>query len=252
METASIGSAAIKLTDKILGYDSDDLADILKAIASEIGVAHISYLRFSSKRSEEVSLLTGVNTYSDEWGRRYFLKKYSDIDPVIRVGVLATATFDWDTLDRDDPAVRNFFEDAIQHGVGCSGLSIPLRRQNTVSVISFSSNLPKREWEGFKASNMTILQQLSALIDSAASTDRKLKRPPVQLSAREEQCLMWVARGKTHQEVAEVLDLTLGAVKTHLDTARRKLQCINLTHAVGVAVAMGIIPIEELEDRDNK
>ena len=34
METASIGSAAVKLTDKILGYNSDDLADILKAIAS--------------------------------------------------------------------------------------------------------------------------------------------------------------------------------------------------------------------------
>ncbi len=63
---------------------------------------------------------------------------------------------------------------------------------------------------------------------------------------------MWVARGKTHQEVAEILDLTLGGVKTHLDTARRKLDCINLTHAVGVAVAPGIIPIEVLEDRDNK
>lgn len=252
METVSIGSAAVKLTDKILGYNTDDLADIMKAIASEIGVAHIAHFRFSSKRSEDVTLLTGVSTYSSEWQTRYFLKKYLDIDPVIRFGVVAVAAFDWDTLDRDDPAVRNFFEDAIQHGVGCSGLSIPLRRQNTSSLISFNSNLPKREWEAFKASNMTNLQQLSALIDSAASTDRKLKRTPVQLSAREEQCLRWVARGKTHQEVAEVLDLTLGAVKTHLDTARRKLDCINLTHAVGVAVAMGIIPIEELEDRDNK
>ena len=119
-------------------------------------------------------------------------------------------------------------------------------------MISFSSNLPKREWEAFKAANMTNLQQLSALIDSAASTDRKLKRPPVQLSAREGQCLTWVARGKTHQEVAEVLDLPVGAVKTHLDAARRKLNCINLTHAVGIAVATGAISLAALEDGDNK
>ncbi len=242
----------VLLTDKILGYKSDDLADILKAIASEIGVAHIAHFRFSSKRSEDVTLLTGVSTYSSEWQTRYFLKKYLDIDPVIRYGVVAVTTFDWDTLDRDNPAVRNFFEDAIQHGVGRSGLSIPLRRQNTSSLVSFNSNLPKGEWEAFKASNMTNLQQLSALIDSAAGADRKLNRTPVHLSAREEQCLKWVARGKTHQEVAEILHLTLGTVKTHLDTARRKLGCKNVTHAVGIAVAMGVIPIEALGDRDNK
>ena len=48
MESISIGSAAIKLTDKILGYNSDDLADILKAIASEIGLLHIAHLRFAT------------------------------------------------------------------------------------------------------------------------------------------------------------------------------------------------------------
>ncbi len=249
----SIGSAVTKLTDKLLGYNSDGLADILKAIASEIGLSHIAHLRFASDRSEDVTVLTAVNTYSKEWQARYFLKQYSTLDPVIRFGVLAMAPFDWDILNRDDPAVQNFFADAISHGVGCNGLSIPVRnRKNTHSLVSFSSDLPKPEWEVFKLNNMTNLQQLSALIDSAESIDRKkLQKTPVQLSAREQQCLTWAARGKTQQEVAEILDLSLGSVKTHLDTARRKLHCKNLTHAVGIAVAAGVIPATVLGDSDS-
>lgn len=243
---ASIGSAAIKLTDKILGYNSDPLVEILKLIASEMGLSNISHLRFASDRSEDVTLMTSVNTFSKEWGARYFLKQYSNIDPVVRFGQQASAPFDWAALNRDDPTVENFFADAVRHGVGLNGLSIPVRnRKNSLSVVSFSSDLSGEEWEAFKASNMANLQQLSVLIDAAESVDRrKLSKGPVQLSQREEQCLVWAARGRTHQEIAKILDLSPSSVKTHLDSARHKLECKNLTHAVGVAVAAGIIPAE--------
>ena len=101
MESISIGSAAIKLTDKILGYNSDDLADILKAIASEIGLLHIAHLRFATDQSSDASLLTAVVTYSREWQARYFLKQYLTIDPVVRHGRTALLPFDWETIAED-------------------------------------------------------------------------------------------------------------------------------------------------------
>ncbi len=249
MERRSIGSAAIRLTDKILGYNSDELAVILKAIAAEVGLSHISYVRISSDKSLDTSVLTAVATFSSEWQFRYFVKQYITVDPIISHGRTAILPFDWDTLSRDDPAILNFFTDAIRHGVGRNGLSIPVRnRKNAYSVVSFMSDLPRREWESFKQFNMASLQQLSALIDSAAGINSKAPPAPVQLSRREEQCLIWAARGKTHQEVAEILSLSAGSVKSHLDTARHKLHCINLTHAVGVAVATGVIPASALRD----
>jgi DNA-binding CsgD family transcriptional regulator len=241
---ASIASAAVRLTDKILGYNSAPLGEILKLIAADMGLTNVAHLRFVSERSEDITVLTAINTYSVEWQSRYFLKQYSKIDPVVRFGVQALAPFDWDSLNRDDPVVQNFFADAVRHSVGSKGLSIPVRnRKNSLSLVSFSSDLLDEEWQAYKEANMRDLQQLAVLIDSAQSADSgKLSKPLVQLSQREEQCLVWAAKGKTQQEIAEILELTPGNVKTHLDSARRKLQCKNLTHAVGVAIAAGVIP----------
>lgn len=247
--TVGIGSAASRLTDKILGNNPLDLADILKDIASEIGLSHISFVRFASNRSWDVSIMTSVNTYSKVWQVRYFLKRYTVIDPIVRHGSAAVLPFDWDTLHSDDPTTTKFFADAVRYGVGRNGLSIPVRnRKHTHSVISFTNDAHRDEWDSFKKSNLTYLQQLSALINSAAGINSKLPQSPVQLSLREEQCLVWAARGKTYQEVADILELSLGSVKTHLDTARHKLHCINLPHAVGVAVATGVIPAAALRD----
>lgn len=250
MDSISIGSAAIKLTDKILGYNSDDLADILKAIASEVGLSNIACMRFAADKSSDTSLLTALVTYSREWQARYFLKQYLAVDPVIIRGRTALLPFDWDTLAQEDPASQDFFADAARHSVGRHGISIPVRnRKNGYSLVSFTSDVPRPEWDAFKRENMTVLQHLSVLIDSAASTaNSKLPPAAVHLSRREEQCLIWAARGKTHQEIGGILGLSPGSVKTHLDTARHKLHCINLTHAVGVAVATGVIPATALRD----
>ena len=92
---------------------------------------------------------------------------------------------------------------------------------------------------GYKRTNMRGLQNLSSLIDVAADVHAKLPLPSVMLSGREEECLRWAARGKTARETN--MDLGLALVKAHLDTARHKLYCMNLAHAVAVATATGVI-----------
>ena len=132
--------------------------------------------------------------------------------------------------------------------MGCNGLSIPVRNRTGVfSLVSFTSDHSRLEWEQYKKENMGKLQLLAVLINSAANINFKLPLPSVKLSRREEQCLIWAARGKTYQEVGEILNLTFGSVKTHLDSARRKLNCANLVHAASVAVATGVIPAKALQ-----
>ena len=245
--TFTINSAAIKLTDTILGYSEQDLEETLKTIAADIGVCHISYLRLSPDKSADASLLAAIVTYSVRWQHRYFEKQYVLIDPVMAKGSKAVLPFDWEELVSDDPVVQAFFMDALSYGVGRNGISIPVRnRRGAFAVVSFSSNHSRQEWEEFKTSNMVKLQLISVLVDSAASVNLKLVIPPVKLSKREEQCLIWAARGKTYQDISDILNISFGSVKSYLDTARHKLNCINLTHAVAVAIATGVIPQKAL------
>jgi DNA-binding CsgD family transcriptional regulator len=247
MGTITIESAAIRLTDTILGYNEQDLEETLRAIAADVGVSHIAYVRFAPDKSSDASLLAAMVTYSVPWQHRYFEKQYVLIDPVIANGSKAVLPFDWEELASEDPVVQAFFMDALNYGVGRNGISIPVRnRRGAYAVVSFSSNHSRREWQEFKKTNMVKLQLISVLIDSAASVNLKLSSPPVKLSKREEQCLIWAARGKTYQDISDILNISFGSVKSYLDTARHKLNCINLTHAVAVAIASGLIPPKAL------
>ena len=244
----SIDSAAIQLTDTILGYNEHDLAVTLGSIARNIGVSHIAYLRFEPDTGDDAFLLTAVVTYSKAWQAKYLIKQYVHVDPNVSYGRRALLPFDWSKLPVRGPEVTAFISDAAKHRVGRQGISIPVRnRAGAPSLVSFSSDCSTDEWASYKFANMAKLQQLALLIDSAANINRKRPAAPVKLSRREEQCLIWAARGKTFGEVADILKISFGSVRARLDTARHKLHCINLTHAVAVAIATGVIPAKALK-----
>src|SRR5271168_36703 len=245
MECVAADSAAMKLTYKIIGHQTDDQLEILRQFAADIGVDHIAYVRMGSTKSLDSSLLASYVTYPKEWLRRYFVKQYFLIDPVLRYGMnMELHHFDWGDVGGGNPAIKDFFSDAARHKVGSNGISILVRnRRNSYAIVSFTSDATKGEWGIFKNRNMDSLYHASALIDSAAMTRSKLPdTPEVNLSLREEQCLIWAARGKTYEEIGEITSLSYYSVRSHLDIARHKLRGTNLTNAVAIALARGVIP----------
>ncbi|WP_162263100.1 helix-turn-helix transcriptional regulator [Legionella birminghamensis] len=47
------------------------------------------------------------------------------------------------------------------------------------------------------------------------------------LTFREYECMCWLAKGKTQQEIAEILSLSLRTVKAHVGQVRKKMDCRN-------------------------
>jgi LuxR family transcriptional regulator, quorum-sensing system regulator RaiR len=143
----------------------------------------------------------------------------------------------------DDPIILNFFADAKNHDVGHNGMSFPVRnRTGAFSLVSFTSDHSSGEWTEYKRSNISKLQLTSSLIDSAASFSRISPSLPVSLSKREEQCVILTAKGKNYDDIAEALNIDALQVRLYLDTMRHKLGCINVKHAIAVAIATGVIP----------
>ncbi|WP_157944668.1 helix-turn-helix domain-containing protein [Mangrovicella endophytica] len=61
------------------------------------------------------------------------------------------------------------------------------------------------------------------------------------LSGRQIECLYWAAQGKTSNETAMILDLSVFTVNNHLREAAIRLNAANRTHAVAMALRLGMI-----------
>jgi DNA-binding CsgD family transcriptional regulator len=63
------------------------------------------------------------------------------------------------------------------------------------------------------------------------------------VSARELDCLRWVAAGKSAWEASVILGISERTVRFHLNSAREKLNCTTTTQAVAKAVAQQLIAV---------
>lgn len=67
---------------------------------------------------------------------------------------------------------------------------------------------------------------------------------PFLLSPRQGQVLALAAQGFTHQQIGLRLALSPCTVRAHLARARERLGALNTTHAVALALALGVISMD--------
>lgn len=63
------------------------------------------------------------------------------------------------------------------------------------------------------------------------------------LSPREAECLSWAAQGKTAEDIATILGLSIETVRIHLKRVCSRLNAVNRSHAVAKAVYLGFIDV---------
>jgi DNA-binding CsgD family transcriptional regulator len=98
------------------------------------------------------------------------------------------------------------------------------------------------------------LKPVMSLSEGASAGERR-ERPaapsPVgspRLTARERECLLWAARGKTAWETSAILGIGEATVNNLLASAKLKLGAATRTHAVAKAITLGlIVPWKQLQ-----
>ncbi|WP_343793672.1 helix-turn-helix transcriptional regulator [Brevundimonas kwangchunensis] len=71
------------------------------------------------------------------------------------------------------------------------------------------------------------------------------RRPPLVLSGRETECLLWVSRGKSSADIGQIVGLSPRTVDSYLEKACAKLGVRTRIEAVAVGVRSGLIDPEE-------
>ena len=180
-------------------------------------------------------------TYATAWVSRYLLQGYITIDPIAAAGFERTLPFRWDATDVDERALP-FLQDAAQHGITTDGYSVPVLDQvGRRALFSINAEAGFSDWNAFLAANIPELADVAHVVHRKAVAELYGSDELPQLSAREREVLMWMARGKDYKAIAIILGISDHTAKGYLKTIRYKLDCGSMPQAVAKALRLRLI-----------
>jgi LuxR family transcriptional regulator, quorum-sensing system regulator CinR len=223
----------------------DAPTDMEAAIAELRDLLNVDHLVYhSSKLGASPSADPYIRlTYPPSWIKRYLQMGYVDVDPVLREGFVRTLPFDWSELTVDSEEQGAFLLDALEHGVGPHGLSIPVSsKQGHRGLFSVSFSRSEEEWAEFVKTTLPALVEIANRIHQRVIKEVFGEDHP-RLTARELECLRWTAHGKDAGEIASILNISVHTTRDYLKSARHKLDCVTSAQAVSKAVMLGLLKI---------
>ncbi|HQT71377.1 MAG TPA: transcriptional regulator EpsA [Thiobacillus sp.] len=95
-----------------------------------------------------------------------------------------------------------------------------------------------------------LLVTLARVLANEARADGDSKRPTGLITPREVEVLTWVRDGKTNDEIADILGLSMLTVKNHLRHAMKKMVVRTRGQAVAKAIALGFLRAQGAQEKD--
>jgi DNA-binding CsgD family transcriptional regulator len=217
----------------------EDLQVAAHELRDIYGVCHIVYHTFRANGE-----LVGAFTYSLDWARRYLEQDYRSIDPVVLGAARRFHPIDWKMLDWSSAQARRLMKEAIEAGVGNQGWSIPIWGPNgEFALFTVNQNATDAEWAEFTREHAKDFLIVSHLFHQQAKRviNNEIAGPTTELSPREREALNLLSLGQSRAEVADTLSISENTLRAYIDSARHKLGAMNVTHAVAIALARGLI-----------
>lgn len=188
-----------------------------------------------------------VNSFPDAWWGHYKEQGYMGVDPVLAECSKSSLPLNWKSLhalEKKNAQAARFMNEARTFGLE-SGISFPLHSaQGEFALLTLSSAENSQQSEKRIAESLPFAHTFAAYVHEAA---RRLvdvevhPLPSIRLSAREKECLLWAAEGKTAWEISQILKIAERTVIFHLQNAAAKLGVSSRQQTIAKAVAFGLI-----------
>ncbi len=242
---ASLDDVDIQTMLQLEGDLTDKTLDGFNAfIRDRYGLANVAYLCPSFPGHSIVDPFAST-TYDGAWTEHYRSQRFGSIDPTVIFGARSLLPVDWARLPRLDKKVQRLFGEARDAGVGHQGLTIPVRGPTNSHWALFfaTSHESDHDWSSRRYELVRDLVHIAHYVHQRAF---RLHVDDVEvdlnvITKREIEALEWSAEGKTLDDIAILMRISAETVKSHLDSARFKLQAVNRVHAVTKAIRAGLI-----------
>lgn len=218
---------------------AEEVCELLTRVTHELGFEHWAYgLKLPLPFTRPRFLM--VSNYEARWVERYQAQGYFAIDPTVLHGTRTMTPQVWQ--DRAFASTPQLWDEAKSFGLrfgwaqscfdgaGRIGMLSIVRSHQKLSPREILSQDPR--WRSL--ANVAHIELSSRLLRSDLVGE-------VQLTARQIEVLSWTADGKTAEQVALILGVSLHTIHYHLKNAITRLGAGNKLAAVAMAIRLGLL-----------
>ena len=208
------------------------LRPLLIAISKEMGFDYVALMHHVDLAPMNDTLthmaddgLIAVTDYPDGWVEAYVAKDFVFDDPVHLVSHRTNVGFRWDEMSdymKLNAQHRGFRDKALKADID-EGFTVPA---NVPGEPNGSCSFATRLGRALPAGNLAMAQLVGSFAFQSARTlvQRTAglpdSRAPVDLTNRQLECLLFVARGKSDWEISQILGISQETVRIHIRDAR--------------------------------
>jgi LuxR family quorum-sensing system transcriptional regulator CciR len=199
----------------------DELAQAIIDVTSDLGLRYFALTHHLDVRRSSEGIR--IHNYPEGWAEWFDQKSLGSSDPVHRACNLTSVGFSWSkvpdmiVLTAQD---QEILDAARREGIG-DGFTVPA---HVPGEAHGSCSFACAAGEAFDDAHLPLLQLVGAFSFEAARRMRRMRdcAPPVRLTDRQRECVLWAACGKSDWEIARILGISQETVIEHLKHARER------------------------------
>jgi LuxR family quorum-sensing system transcriptional regulator CciR len=191
-----------------------------------------------------------LSDYPDYWIDQYVASEIVNLDPVLLASQRTNVGFGWHQLGELIHLTETHRQiiDATRRNGLVDGFTVPA---NVPGELNGSCNFAVSSGHEAPRGNYPMAQLAGSFAFQAARTLVMHMRNippdgPVQLTDRQLECIVLVARGKTDWEIGTILGISRETVKRHIADARARYDVTKRTQIVLRALYDGLVPLSEM------
>ncbi len=222
----------------------------MAAITCEMGFTSYSLFQHVRDWDWRKADALAISNYPMGWLEYFFAKNFNHFDPVLRAARRTAVGFRWSDIPKLvplSPKQIRVLECGRREGIA-DGYTVPANIPGEATgscnfAVDHATPLPERNLAmahmigsfGYEAARQLWLRQVGIV----------RREKPINLTPRQHDCLVLVAKGKTDWEIAQVLGLKESTVNGYIDDAKVSLGVTRRSQLVTRALFDGHICLSE-------
>jgi LuxR family quorum sensing-dependent transcriptional regulator len=224
-----------------LATKPDELMSLLAKVGTQFGFNKACAIASIPNNSEDFERYCYAELWPNGWYERYLEQSHFGVDPVIKQLRVSKQPFAWHELKAErDRHASNVMNEATEFDL-LSGFNVPVHSiKGPLATVTFAGDRFELAWEDRPALMLIAIYAHDRIRElmGVRPLHPNQQRP---LTPREIEVLKWTAEGKTSQDIADILSVSLPTVQSHITNLCRKLDVVTRAQATARAVRWGIL-----------